>query len=516
MLFNSYIFIFAFLPVTLTVYYLIGKMGHFRVAISWLVATSLIFYGYWNPAYLGLIIISIIGNYAFGLAINSHNRSGYKKTILITGVALNLAVLGYFKYANFFIDNINLLFETSFNLEKIILPLAISFFTFQQITYLVDSYRGETREYNFLHYTLFVSFFPQLIAGPIVHHKEMLPQFLHNNLYRLNWQNLSVGLTFFIIGLFKKVGIADELSVYASPLFRAADDGVTLTFFESWVAALSYTFQLYFDFSGYSDMAIGVARMFGIVLPLNFFSPYKAKNIIEFWRRWHITLSRFLRDYIYIPLGGNRKGQTRRQLNLIITMLLGGLWHGAGWNFIIWGALHGIYLSINHAWQLLTCDRKIIKSSYLTRGVSWSITFLAVVFGWVFFRAETLDGALSMISSMLFFNGLSIPYFFESLTPTALKETVTFHDNFLLSESYKKAIPFIVAAALISFYLPNLKQMLNHENVTCDPGNQFDELNKKPRFKWTPSLATALALFILFYYSLAKMSCVSEFLYFNF
>ncbi len=313
MLFNSYEFIFLFLPITLLGFHLIGKHEHYRIAIAWLVGASLFFYGWWNPAYLGLILFSILFNYSIGVLLgNSPGNKLSKKTILTIGVSINLLVLGYYKYANFFVDTLNALNSTNIVLYEVILPLAISFFTFQQITYLVDSYRGQTKEYKFLHYCLFVTFFPQLIAGPIVHHKEMLPQFANNIVYKIRSKNLAIGITIFALGLFKKVVLADGVSVYSTPVFDAAESGVILTFFEAWAGALAYTFQLYFDFSGYSDMAIGIARMFGILLPLNFNSPYKSTSIIDFWRRWHITLSRFLRDYLYIPLGGNKKGKLRR------------------------------------------------------------------------------------------------------------------------------------------------------------------------------------------------------------
>jgi len=353
MLFNSYQFIFLFLPVTLLVFFLIGNKGHHRIALSWLVGASLFFYAWWNPAYLGLLLFSLLFNYACGVALSnkSEQAQNSNRLLLFAGVAINLLLLGYYKYANFFIDNINAFSESNWHLNTIILPLAISFFTFQQVAYLVDAYRGETKEYNFLHYALFVTFFPQLIAGPIVHHKEMLPQFAKEETYRLNKQHLAIGLTIFIIGLFKKVVIADTFAGYATPIFLGAESGETLTFFQAWEGAIAYTLQLYFDFSGYSDMAIGLARMFGIKLPLNFNAPYQACNIIDFWRRWHITLSRFLRDYLYFSLGGNRKGEFRRYINLFLTMLLGGLWHGAGWTYIAWGGLHGSYLVINHIWQ---------------------------------------------------------------------------------------------------------------------------------------------------------------------
>jgi len=406
MLFNSYIFIFVFLPVTLTIFFQIGKYGYHRLAVSWLISASLFFYGWWNPAYLGLIVGSILFNYAMGTLIGkSGNR--WSNYVLVFGIVVNLGFLGYFKYANFFIENVNSLFASNYHLKQIGIPLAISFFTFQQIAYLVDSWKGETVGYKFLHYCLFVTFFPQLIAGPIVHHKEMLPQFAKSKVYKLNYENIAVGLSFFILGLFKKVVIADTALNYVTPYFNIATQGNALTFLEGWVAALSYTFQLYFDFSGYSDMAIGLARMFGILLPINFNSPYKANSIIEFWRTWHITLSRFLRDYIYIPLGGNRKGISRRYINLMGTMLLGGLWHGAGWTFVIWGGLHGIYLVINHVWRAI--KSKFIRANkyppLINNNVSWLITFLAVVIAWVFFRAPTLGSAVHVLKAMFGFYG---------------------------------------------------------------------------------------------------------------
>ncbi|MDH5777937.1 MAG: MBOAT family protein, partial [Gammaproteobacteria bacterium] len=353
MLFNSYEFILVFLPAVLWAYYQLGKTAIPQLSIALLIGASLFFYAWWNPAYLTLLVASMLINYAFGIALSRKPKRLY----LTLGVTINLVALGYYKYSNFFIDNLNVIANTNFHLEQVILPLAISFFTFQQIAFLVDAYKNEAHEYQFLDYCLFVSFFPQLIAGPIVHHKEMMPQFQSFPAKNINYENLSTGLAIFIIGLAKKVLIADNLAPYANETFAAAGNGVSLSFLEAWKGAFAYTFQLYFDFSGYSDMAIGLALMFGIRLPINFNSPYKATNIIEFWRCWHMTLSRFLRDYIYFPLGGNRHGQIRRYTNLLITMLLGGLWHGAAWTFVFWGFLHGIFLAVNHAWHAI--QRKI-------------------------------------------------------------------------------------------------------------------------------------------------------------
>jgi len=428
MLFNSIEFIFVFLPAVLLGFYMIGSFGNHRVAISWLVGASLFFYGWWNPAYLGLMLGSILFNYAMGAVLVGGKDGPHARLMLAVGVACNLAVLGYFKYANFFVDNFNVLTGSSYHLGTIILPLAISFFTFQQITFLVDASRGETREYNFLHYSLFVTFFPQLIAGPIVHHREMLPQFAKDSIYRVNQSSLAIGLVIFLLGLFKKVVLADGVAAYATPVFDAAESGVVITFFEAWAGALAYTFQLYFDFSGYSDMAIGIARMFNIRLPLNFNSPYKAVNIIEFWRRWHMTLSRFLRDYLYYPLGGNRKGQPRRYVNLMMTMLLGGLWHGAGWTFVAWGCMHGLFLVINHAWHGV---RRIIGSNPGSlgspgRGMAWLVTFLSVVVSWVMFRAESFESAINILQGMAGMNGFVLPVQVAAIIPGlgGLVETV--------------------------------------------------------------------------------------------
>jgi alginate O-acetyltransferase complex protein AlgI len=359
MLFNSPQFILVFLPITVLGFYLIGGRGHHRLAVSWLVGASFFFYGWWNPPYVLLLLGSIIFNYAAGNLLSEKQGRG----ILIIGVTANLGLLGYFKYSNFFIDNINVLIGGDIVFERIILPLAISFFTFQQITYLVDSYRGEAKEHSFLHYCLFVTFFPQLIAGPIVHHSEMLPQFAKDTLYKLKSENLSIGTTIFVIGLFKKVFIADGVATYVSPIFSAAELNMPLTFYEAWGGALAYTFQLYFDFSGYADMAIGLARMFGIVLPVNFFSPYKANNVAEFWRRWHMTLSRLIRDYLYYPVtllltryavANNCSSVSRFILielfPVMFTFFWVGLWHGAAWTFVLWGLIHGSYLACYSMW----------------------------------------------------------------------------------------------------------------------------------------------------------------------
>ena len=342
-------------------------------------------------------------NYKIGTLLLQKPKNKNKK-VLIFGISANLLLLGYFKYSDFFIENINLTLNADLSLLHLALPLAISFFTFQQISYLVDSYRKETKEYDFLNYALFVTFFPQLIAGPIVHHKEMMPQFATNSAKKINTHHIAMGLFIFSIGLFKKVIIADTFATWATTGFDVAQ---TLNFLEAWTTSLSYTFQLYFDFSGYTDMAIGVALLFNIKLPINFNSPYKATDIQDFWRRWHITLSRFLRDYIYIPLGGNRKGSVRTYTNLLSTFILGGLWHGAGWTFIFWGFLHGMALIIHRLWSSLG-----IK---IWSWVAWLITFNFINISWVFFRAKEWDDAIKVLSAMFSLDNIVLHPAFSSL-----------------------------------------------------------------------------------------------------
>jgi alginate O-acetyltransferase complex protein AlgI len=409
MLFNSYQFLFAYLPIVAIGFFLIAKVGY-RYAALWLALASIFFYGWWNPQFLILLLGSIIFNYAMGYYI-SQNRSHalLSKRILISAIVSNLALLAYFKYTNFFITTVNQVTNAEWSIAYIILPLGISFFTFTQISFLVDAYKGIAKEYNFVHYLLFVTYFPHLIAGPVLHHKQMMPQFSEPKTYRININNINLGLTIFCIGLFKKVILADEFSQFSDPIFSVVGHGQEPQLFEAWTAALAYTLQLYFDFSAYSDMAVGLSRIFNVNLPINFNSPYKASNIIDFWRRWHITLSTFLKDYVYIPLGGNRQGQVRRHGNLMLTMLVGGLWHGANWTFVFWGGLHGIYLVINHFWREI-CNKLSLRRLKYFSFLNVLLTFLAVVVAWVFFRAENFGVAKSMINGMVGLNGISLPY----------------------------------------------------------------------------------------------------------
>ncbi len=395
MLFNSYEFIFLFLPITFFIYFYLNKKELVWFAKIFLVTASLFFYSWWNINYLPLILVSIIINYLIGRELGKSNKP--KKSLLVAGIIFNVGLLAYFKYVDFFIENINWIFDNNYSLLNLALPLAISFFTFQQIAYLVDSYGGETREYYFVDYCVFVSFFPQLIAGPIVHHREMMPQFADKKNKTVNYDNIATGLFLFSIGLFKKIVIADSFAVWASNGF---DKIAVLTFFEAWATSLSYSFQLYFDFSGYVDMAIGSALLFNIRIPVNFNSPYKAFTIQEFWRRWHITLSRFLRDYIYIPLGGNRKGDLRTCQNLMITFIIGGIWHGAGWTFVFWGFLHGAAIVVQRLW-----GKTGLK---LNPVMAWIVTFNFVNIAWIFFRAKEWQDAIKVLKGMVGINGIAV------------------------------------------------------------------------------------------------------------
>jgi alginate O-acetyltransferase complex protein AlgI len=426
-LFNSPEFLFGFLPIVLLGFFVGARFGQ-RAALSWLTLASVLFYGWWNAAWVPLILASIVFNFFAGRELHSHRaglaggppRHVSAKALLIAAVAANLATLGYFKYAGFIVGNVADLSGHALQWQAPELPLGISFFTFTQIAFLVDVYQRKAADFSPVRYGLFVTYFPHLIAGPILHHREMMPQFERADIFRFDPSRLADGGVIFLLGLFKKVVLADEFGRNAAPAFAAAGTHA-LSLFESWGAALAYTFQIYFDFSGYCDMAIGLALMIGVQLPLNFHSPYKARNIAEFWRRWHMTLSRFLRDYLYIPLGGNRCGATRRMANLMLTMLLGGLWHGAGWTFVIWGGLHGAYLVVHRGWQLLpwpdSPGRAAVAINPLLSFGSWALTFLCVVVAWVFFRAADLPTALSMLRAMTGANGAYLPEQLIALIP---------------------------------------------------------------------------------------------------
>lgn len=398
------------------------------------------------------------------------------------GIIFNVCLLGYFKYYDFFITNLNLVFNTNYNLHHLLLPLAISFYTFQQIAYLVDSYRQETKEYNFLDYGLFVTFFPQLIAGPIIQHSDVMSQFKDRENRKINFKNIGLGIFVFAVGLFKKVAIADTFAVWANKGYGMYE---TLTFIDSWVTSLAYTFQLYFDFSGYSDMAIGLGLLFNISFPMNFNSPYKAVSIQDFWRRWHITLSNFLTRYIYIPLGGNRKGVVRTYVNILIIFFVSGMWHGAGWTFIIWGTTHGVAMVIHRLWSK--------AGLRLNKILAWFITFQFVNVTWVFFRAPSVDVALHVIKGMFGFNGIALPKEFSDYT--FITEHINSFYQFPFAEGFLKTALFILVGLIVTIFMKN-----------------SIELKETLKPNWNYAIFTS----ILLIYSVFQLQKVTEFLYFNF
>ena len=498
MLFSSYIFLFVFLPPALVGFCLLSRWVGPKPAKLWLTLASLIFYGWWNPVYVALILASMLFNFwlgrRMGRAVRAASSGGHW---LFWGVTANLLLLGYFKYANFFISNLNALSGAGWTFRKIVLPLGISFFTFTQIAYLADVSRGVVCEYDLGDFLLFITFFPHLIAGPIIHHSEMMPQFAEPRTYRFDWENLAVGLGIFAVGLFKKVVIADSLSGHAVKVFGAAAAGNPLYPLDAWADVLSYTFQIYFDFSGYSDMAIALARMFGITLPLNFNSPYKAVNIIEFWRRWHMTLSRFLRDYLYIPLGGNRRGPRRRYVNLLVTMGLGGLWHGAAWTFVLWGLFHGLCLAVNHLWQgWRGLGRwRIPLPSCLSGWPSRALTFFLVVLGWVLFRAADLPTAHHILAAMF---GLGAAP--EIGMPPLLK-TKTWY--------------WLAGLLAFVWLLPNTAEL--HYQYQPYPAVLKERWAlKEPWWRWRLSPAWASLAALLLAVAVLSLSRAGEFLYYNF
>ncbi|GGH15643.1 MBOAT family O-acyltransferase [Silvibacterium dinghuense] len=408
MLFNSYIFLLGYLPIVLVAFFVLGRWSR-TVAAAWLACSSLFFYAWWNPRYVLLLLASITFNYVCGRTIARCAQTAAGKRVLTFAVTVNLLLLCYYKYTGFFLSSMGTWGHAPYGLLHIVLPLGISFFTFTQIAFLVDAYRGLAMEYSPVHYLLFVTYFPHLIAGPILHHKQMMPQFADPEIYRPRLRSILPGLAFLAIGMAKKVLLADNLAYYADRLFRGVEVGLHPGPVLAWTGVLAYAFQLYFDFSGYCDMAIGLSKLFGIDLPVNFDSPYKSVNIVDFWRRWHITLSHFLRDYLYFPLGGNRKGKVMRYRNLMITMLLGGLWHGANWTFVVWGGLHGIYLVINHAWLAVKqsafpgwAERSNGLMARVRGIAATAVTFVSVLLAWVFFRADSFHAAGVILKGLAF------------------------------------------------------------------------------------------------------------------
>jgi len=500
-------------------YFVCARFFSIEIALGFLVLASLYFYAFWNPVYLILLLFSIGFNFSIGrvLSQDGHWRT---RSVFIFGIGVNLALLGYFKYANFFVDNVNTVFGAHWDIDDIVLPLAISFYTFTQIAYLVDAWRGKAKEYNFLHYCLFVTFFPHLIAGPILHHRQIIPQFINTENLTPKWSNFAIGISIFAIGLFKKTVIADSLSGYVGPVYDSPAPVGGVDFFRAWGSSLAYTFQLYFDFSGYSDMAIGASRIFGVLLPINFFSPYKSTSIIDFWRRWHMTLSQFLRDYLYIALGGNRKGKHRRYVNLFLTMLLGGLWHGAGWPFVIWGGLHGGYLMINHGWRhLMERFGWDFSPLLLYRAFCWFVTFIAVVFSWVYFRAPTLEQGNQIALAMLGMSGFELPAGILARTGelsnllVAMGIVPVLGGGSMILANYI----WVLFSAAIAFTLPNVAQIFHrYDPALYENDNIFRNIRDVSLMTWDYNNRWAIAVALAGVAGALTLLQVSEFLYFQF
>jgi D-alanyl-lipoteichoic acid acyltransferase DltB (MBOAT superfamily) len=520
MLFNSYAFLFGFLPLAVAGTFLLGRVHH-RAGAAWLALASLAFYAVWDVRFLALLLVSIAFNFCAGLVIARARAAGEParaRRALILAIVVDLMVLATFKYASFLLTNLATLVPIPLLsagaahsiADSIVLPLGISFFTFTQMAFLVDAYRAEAREPDPLSYLLFVSYFPHLIAGPLLHHRQMMPQFARPSTFRPDLQNIAVGLGIFVLGLAKKLLVADNLALVANPVFHAAQAHEAVPILGAWSGALAYTLQLYFDFSGYSDMAIGLSLLFNVRLPLNFDSPLRAGNIIDFWRRWHMTLSAWLRHYLYIPLGGNRLGPRRRYVNLMITMLLGGLWHGAGWTFVLWGGLHGVYLMINHAWREWCQRRGWGDGGAAGRMLARGLTFLAVVVAFVFFRADSAQSAWTILCGML------------DLAPSwasagAIPDAISGNDDALGITRF-----IVPAALLIAWFCPSVHQMFAAYRPTWEDQEgvptpaPVDGSTLARALRWKPRPVIALVQGGLLAFCVFFLMRVSEFLYFRF
>lgn len=510
MRFNSYEFIFAFLPVVWLGWRILAAFRAKRAAILWLTCGSLGFYAYWNWRYAPLLIASLVINFVLGRLLNRRTDRG-RLLLLLAGLLWNLGLLGYFKYFNFFLENANVLMGTGWTIETVVLPLGISFFTFQKIAFIVDAWRGKVSEIHFLDFALFVLFFPQLIAGPIVHHGEFIPQLKDPKTWEFNPRQVLLGGCLFVIGLFEKSIIADSLAPLADSAFGLAANGTRLRIFEAWTGLTAYSLQLFYDFAGYSHMALGLALLFGLRLPVNFLSPYRSHCVIEFWRRWHITLSAFLRDYLYIPLGGNRHGFARQMMALLFTMSLAGLWHGAGWTFVLWGVAHGVALIVNHLWRRWRSGRDGEGSP--SAWAYW-LTMITVAAGWVLFRASNLPTAGLLLESLLGLHGISVPVSWakavESLAPVVRPRGLW--PNVHVTPS---SLVALMVAASLAVRGPFLLRWLGvtSSDITSSQTVSPSELSSSGAELTYGKLAIVGGLFAI---ALAGLSRSSPFLYFQF
>lgn len=525
MLFNSYAFLYGFMPVVVLGFFAAGRRSP-RLAQAWLLLASLFFYGWWKPEHVWLLLVSICANYLLGEGIRLQVAgSARRKALLAAGIAANLGALAYFKYAGFLVSNLNAVAGLDVSIGEIILPVGISFYTFTSIAYIVEVYQDKVRESDFIRYGLFISYFPHLVAGPVLYHNEVIPQFGKAETYRFNANDWAVGLTMFFMGLFKKVVLADGINraladASLQPAFWRAEHGLPVSFFDGWVGALGYTLQLYYDFSGYSDMAVGLSRLFGVTLPVNFHSPYKSVNIVEFWRRWHMTLGRWLRNYLYIPLGGNRRGWLRRNVNLLVTMTICGLWHGAGWTFIAWGALHGVLIVINHAFTRVRLLAGLPKGGTAPgRFLARAATFLAVVCGWVIFRAQSIGDAGEVFAGMLGRNGFVLRQAdlasLGDAGPWLQANGVQFERLYYLP--LWTSLAWLVPLLLMAWLAPNTQEILSRYQPVLDTYGTGEPLRRPRWIAWTPNLAWGLTICLLALISIISLrSGASEFLYFRF
>ncbi len=510
MRFNSYEFIFFFLPTVWIGWWALVARGRRRSAVTWLCLTSLFFYGYWDWKFVPILATSLVVNYLIGGRISVGGSMWAKRFLLGVGLTWNIGLLGYFKYANFFVDNFNILWGTSWTLERIVLPLGISFFTFQKIAFLIDAWRKQVRDVRFLEFCLFVLFFPQLIAGPIVHHGEFIPQLRDPDTWAFRKRKFLLGAVLFSLGLFQKTVIADTLAPVADSTFGLAAMGSRLRLFEAWTGVTAYSLQLFFDFAGYSHMALGLALLFGFRLPINFMGPYAARSVIEFWRRWHISLSTFLRDYVYFPLGGSRRGFGRHLINLLATMTLAGVWHGAGWTFVLWGVGHGLALVINHLWRRWRNDHSQSRKNWWAPAA----TVIVVSFGWVLFRAEELGTARLLSESLLGLHGVSVPVSWarmvEDLAPVVRPRGV-----FPTLHIAPTALIVLCVSAYLSVRGPWLLKWLGttaHDVVSSSTVRNEDLSASGEEFNYV-RMAVSGACFAA---SIAALSRSSPFLYFQF